>query len=101
MNTSHLKYRSLLSITGCFLFFLIAPTHADGVTAKGPDHAAITIIVYSDSQCPSCVKADKVLDEVIKAYPDDIQVVRKSHSAEISEAKGYGVTTAPTFFING
>lgn len=139
--------------------------------AKGSDHAAITIIEYSDFGCKSCTKVQRVLDEVLKAYPDEIRLLFKhypsivnpdsilAHEAALAaaeqgrfwemherllstegkltqevlldyamqlmldtkrfskalnhhsykeailngmmEAKGFGVTTAPTFFING
>ncbi len=139
--------------------------------AKGSDHATVTIIAYTDLQCPPCAKANAILNQVMEAYPDEIRIMYKhypsairldavigheavlaaaaqgkfqamlvrlsSHKGEISqavlvnyakdlkldtdlfsksleahryrdkvlndmqEAKGFGVTFAPTFFING
>ena len=47
--------------------------------AKGSEHAAITIIEYSDFGCSACARAAQVLDEVMKAYPDEIRVVFKPY----------------------
>ena len=139
--------------------------------AKGSDHASITIIQYTDLRCPRCLQAARILDEVIKTYPDEIRLIFKhfpsairpeavlAHEAsmaaaaqgrfwamnellmahqgklasgdfekyadeigldkkrfsealedhrfkelifhEMTEARGFGVTQAPTFFING
>ncbi len=138
---------------------------------KGSDHATVTIIAYTDFPCVPCAKTNIVLNQVMAAYPDEIQIVYKhypsplrlnavmgheavlvaaaqgqfqemqsrlsSHKGEMTEAvlvdyakdlkldvglfsqaleshryrnkvlndleeaKGFGVTNAPTFFING
>jgi len=47
---------------------------ADG-PAKGPADAAVTIIEFSDFQCPLCSRALPVLDELMKRYPNDLRIV--------------------------
>jgi len=47
---------------------------ADG-PSKGPDDAAVTIIEFSDFQCPFCARAKPVLEEVLERYPDDVRLV--------------------------
>jgi len=47
---------------------------ADG-PSRGPDDAAITIIEFSDFQCPYCSRAVPVIDEVLERYPDDVRIV--------------------------
>jgi protein-disulfide isomerase len=47
---------------------------ADG-PSKGPADAAVTIIEFSDFQCPFCSRALPVLEELLKRYPDDLRVV--------------------------
>ena len=47
---------------------------ADG-PSKGPADAAVTIIEFSDFQCPFCSRALPVLDELMKRYPNDVRVV--------------------------
>ncbi len=47
--------------------------------AKGPVGAPITIVVFSDFQCPFCSKVEPTLDEVQKAYPEKVRVVWKDN----------------------
>lgn len=47
---------------------------ADG-PSKGPADAAVTIIEFSDFQCPYCSRALPVLEEVLNLYPNDVRVV--------------------------
>ncbi|MBL9005353.1 MAG: thioredoxin domain-containing protein [Myxococcales bacterium] len=43
--------------------------------AKGPATAKVTIVEFSDFQCPFCSKGKKVIDEVVKLYGDKVRVV--------------------------
>jgi protein-disulfide isomerase len=43
--------------------------------AKGPKEAPITIVEFSDYQCPFCVKAEKTVVELLAAYPGKIRLV--------------------------
>lgn len=43
--------------------------------SKGPNNAKITIQVFSDFQCPFCKKVEPTLDEVLKAYPNQVRIV--------------------------
>ena len=36
--------------------------------AKGPEHAKVTIVEYSDFQCPFCSRINPVIDQVMSAY---------------------------------
>lgn len=47
--------------------------------AKGKDGAPITMVVFSDYQCPFCVKAEPTVAEVLKAYPDKIRLVFRDY----------------------
>jgi len=48
-----------------------------GAPAKGPAGAKVTIVEFSDFQCPFCVKAIPLLDALMKAYPNDVRLVYK------------------------
>ena len=50
----------------------------------GPPDAVVTIIEYSDFQCPYCVKLEQNLQELLEAYPDDVQLVFRHYPAPIS-----------------
>jgi protein-disulfide isomerase len=52
---------------------------ADGRPSKGPANAPITIIEFSDYECPFCKRAEASVDEVMKAYPDKVKVVFRDY----------------------
>ena len=43
--------------------------------AKGPKDAKVTIIEFSDFQCPFCSRGKASIDEVVKAYGNKVRVV--------------------------
>ncbi len=46
-------------------------------TTRGPDTAAVTILEFSDFECPFCQRANPVVEEVLAAYPDQVQLLFK------------------------
>jgi protein-disulfide isomerase len=47
---------------------------ADG-PSRGPDDAAVTIIEFSDFQCPYCSRALPAINEILEHYPNDVRIV--------------------------
>ncbi|WP_257458212.1 thioredoxin domain-containing protein [Archangium lipolyticum] len=43
--------------------------------SRGPENAPITIVEFSDFQCPFCSRAIKTVDEVLAAYPNQVRLV--------------------------
>jgi protein-disulfide isomerase len=43
--------------------------------SKGPADAKVTIVEFSDFQCPFCSRGRQTIDEVTKAYGDKVRVV--------------------------
>ena len=43
----------------------------------GPKDAKITIVEYSDFQCPYCSRGYATVEEVLKSYPKDVRVLYK------------------------
>ncbi|WP_242338802.1 MULTISPECIES: thioredoxin domain-containing protein [Anaeromyxobacter] len=43
--------------------------------AKGPQAAPVTIVEFSDFECPFCVRAEGTVKQVLDAYPDKIRLV--------------------------
>ncbi len=43
--------------------------------SKGPENAPVTIVEFSDFQCPYCSRAIKTVDEVVAAYPNQVRLV--------------------------
>lgn len=46
---------------------------------KGPKDAKVTIIEFSDFECPYCKKGYETMEAVMKAYPKDVKVVFKHY----------------------
>jgi len=44
---------------------------------KGPDDAPVTVIEYSDFQCPFCGRVKPTLDQVQQTYGEDVRIVFK------------------------
>jgi len=49
----------------------------EGRAILGPANAKITIIEYSDFECPYCARGYQTVKEVMKAYPNDVRLVFK------------------------
>jgi protein-disulfide isomerase len=45
---------------------------------KGPDAAKVTIIEWSDFQCPFCSRVEPTIDQIMKAYGRDVRVAWKN-----------------------
>ena len=45
--------------------------------ARGPANAPITLVEFSDFQCPFCIAATPQLDAVLKAYPSQVKLIFK------------------------
>jgi|ETNmetMinimDraft_26_1059896.scaffolds.fasta_scaffold30167_1 protein-disulfide isomerase len=43
--------------------------------STGPENAPVTIVEFSDFQCPYCSKAADVMKEVIARYPNEVRLV--------------------------
>lgn len=53
------------------------PIPVEGSPSTGPDDALVTIVEFSDFQCPFCARGAKTIDEVKKKYPREVRVVFK------------------------
>jgi protein-disulfide isomerase len=47
--------------------------------AKGPANASVTIVEFSDFQCPYCSRVGPTLQKVLDDYPKDVRVVYKHY----------------------
>ena len=45
--------------------------------AKGKPSAPVTLVEFSDFQCPYCARANPALKEIESAYPNDVRIVWK------------------------
>lgn len=44
---------------------------------KGKKDARVTVVVFSDYQCPYCARLEPTLNQVFAAYPNDVKIVFK------------------------
>lgn len=49
-----------------------------GSYTTGPANAVLTLVEFSDFQCPYCARLSPVIDSVARAYPKDVRVVFKN-----------------------
>jgi protein-disulfide isomerase len=54
-----------------------------GAPSMGPEKAKITLVEFSDFQCPYCAVAAPVLSAMLKAYPDQVKLIFKQYPLEI------------------
>lgn len=48
-----------------------------GYPSKGPANAKITLVEYSDFECPYCARAYPTVKKVLETYPDTVKLVYK------------------------
>ena len=54
-----------------------------GRPERGPKNAAVTIIEFSDYECPFCKKAEESVQQVLKAYGDKVRFVYRDFPLDI------------------
>ena len=52
----------------------IPVAHSD---IKGAKDGSITIVEFSDYQCPFCARAEAIIDQALEAYPNEARFVYK------------------------
>ncbi len=48
-----------------------------GAMVRGPQSAPVTLVVFSDYQCPYCAKLAGTLDELLARYPRELRVAQR------------------------
>jgi len=57
----------------------VVQVDAAGRPERGPAKAPVTIITFSDYECPYCKRAEATVAEVVKAYPTQVKVVFRDY----------------------
>lgn len=69
---------------------------------KGNKDAKVTIVEYSDFQCPFCSRANPILDQLMKDYKDKINLVYKQYPLPMHNwAKPASVASICTYKLGG
>lgn len=62
-----------------------------GHPSRGPENAKVTIVEFSDFQCPFCKKFTSTIDQVVKDYPKDVRHVFRNLPLPMhNQARGAG-----------
>jgi len=57
----------------------------DDDAAKGPAKAPVTIVEFSDYQCPYCSRAEATVTEVLKKYGDKVRLVYRDYPLQFHQ----------------
>jgi thiol-disulfide isomerase/thioredoxin len=55
----------------------ISQVNMDGLAFVGPPNAPVTVAIFDNYQCPACAAFQKIMEDVLKSYPEEIKVVIK------------------------
>ncbi|HEU4403369.1 MAG TPA: thioredoxin domain-containing protein [Candidatus Polarisedimenticolia bacterium] len=50
---------------------------------RGPKDAPVTIVEFSDFQCPFCAEVESTLQQVLKAFPKEVRLIYKQYPLNI------------------
>jgi protein-disulfide isomerase len=57
----------------------VADFNTEGSPSKGPEDAPITIVEFSDFQCPYCSRVAPLMNRILKKYPTRVKLVFKNY----------------------
>ncbi len=66
----------------------------DGSAMKGPKDAKVTIVKFSDYQCPFCAQSAPLVDQMLAAYPKDVNFVYKQFPLTSIHPQAMGASKA-------
>jgi protein-disulfide isomerase len=55
------------------------PISVTGDPVRGPENAKVTIVEFSDFQCPYCAKAVGEVNQVLQKYPKNVRLIFKQY----------------------
>ena len=68
----------------------------DGDPVRGPANAKITLVEFSDFQCPYCAVAVASLNTILAKHPSDVRLVFKEFPLDIHSQAAYAAEAALT-----
>ncbi len=66
----------------------------EGAEMKGPKDAKVTIVKFSDYQCPFCAQSAPLVDQMLAAYPKDVNFVYKQFPLTSIHPQAMGASKA-------
>ncbi len=77
------------------------PPVTAGDWSRGPASAQLTIVEYSDFQCPYCAQLDPVLTRVLAANPQDLRLVYRHYPLNIHDKARTAAQAAEAAGVQG
>jgi len=74
----YLTNKKTRTFTALAMDFVYKNIDITGAPAKGPDNAPVTIVVFTDFQCPYCIRLEPILDEIFAKNKDKVKIVFKN-----------------------
>ncbi len=65
-----------------------------GDPVRGPENAKVTIVEFSDFQCPYCSEAVAQANAVVKSFPKDVKLVFKQFPLDFHAQAGFAAEAA-------
>jgi protein-disulfide isomerase len=65
-----------------------------GDPVKGPDKARVTLVEFSDFQCPFCTRAVGITNDIMKMFPNDVKFVFKQFPLDTHSEAEFGAEAA-------
>jgi protein-disulfide isomerase len=65
-----------------------------GAPMIGPQNASLTLVEFSDFQCPYCYRAVTELQAIMKAYPTQVKLIFKQFPLDIHSQAAYAAAAA-------
>jgi len=65
-----------------------------GLAVKGPADAPVTIVVFSDFQCPYCASLQPLLQQVMEKFPKEAKIVEKNFPLQMHKFARQAATAA-------
>ncbi|MFN6963932.1 MAG: thioredoxin domain-containing protein [Pyrinomonadaceae bacterium] len=73
---------------------IVQSISVDDDPATGPAAAAVTVVMFSDFQCPTCARTHPVLKQVIGEFPGKVKLVVRDFPLEAIHADAFNAARA-------
>ena len=68
---------------------------------RGPDDALVTIVMFSDFQCPFCTRVEPTLDRIVEQYGNNVRVVWRNNPLPFHQEAGPAAEAAMEAYAQG
>jgi len=73
----------------------------DAQPAKGPKDALVTIVEFSEFQCPFCARVEPTMKEIVDTYGDKVRIVWRNNPLPFHNNAGPAAAVAMEAFAEG